>query len=170
MLSKSCVVNHVWFLGDFIFGRKTAFLDASENTISHTVSQSAVFEIMLSFQTLWNISRENTIKVWVPWKSAGLAGAWPDRCIPTRLKRANIAKASWSSSPTEDSGICSHITSDNHFCAGISPCSFCYSASTSCCTAKSWLKVDGYRRTWGLCESNQSRLVYMQCCTTAILW
>lgn len=80
MLSKNCFVNHVQFLGDLIFGHTTPFLDANENTISHTASQSAVFEIMLSFQTLWNDARKNTIKVWIPWKSAGLAGGLPDMC------------------------------------------------------------------------------------------
>lgn len=65
MLSKSCVVNHVWFLGDLIFGHTTAFLDTSENTVSHTVSQSVVFEIASSFQMLWKATRENSTKVWI---------------------------------------------------------------------------------------------------------
>lgn len=77
MLSKSCVVNHVWFLGDWIFGRTAAFLGASKNTISHTVSQSVLFETASSFQVLWKALGRNTVKSGYSGRlqSTALAGA-----------------------------------------------------------------------------------------------
>lgn len=164
MLSKSCVVNHVWFLGDWIFGRTTALLGASENTISHTVSQSVVFEIASSFQVLWKAVGGNIVKsgysgrLW----STVLAVALLNRCLPQGWREPTWSRCR--GQPLQRGGVCGHSAPSQQVSAALVP-----TAGTTVLTqASAGGKEAQEEAPVHLCHADKSRLIYIQCCIAGI--
>lgn len=163
MLSKSCVVNHVWFLGNWIFGRTAAFLGASKNTISHTVSQSVLFETASSFQVLWKALGRNTVKSGYSGRlqSTALAGAllslprgWREPtwwgCHSQPLQP--VWSCLWSQCPKPE------VT------AALGPAA----GTTVLAQARAAGKEAQEEAPLRFCQANKSRLIYLQCCTAGI--